>query len=87
MACCVRAFVTMRQHKSRRAEVEREAQQGGDEEDGGEGAEIERFANEHHGHQNNHREGDGNGQTEIDNKGGDRQDQESQNDHQPDAEP
>ena len=81
------ALMAAHQHKARRAEIHRQAEQGGDEEDGGERAEFQRLVDEQDRHQNDDGKGDGNRQSEIHHDRRDRQHQHGEDNHQPRSQP
>ena len=76
----VRALVAVRQDHAGRRDVERQAQHGGDQEDGREGREIERPRDPQRDHQDQHRERDREGEADVDQEGRDRQEKHRQDD-------
>jgi hypothetical protein len=75
MAGGVHAFVAVGQDHARRRDVQRQSQHGRDQQDGREGREIERALNPQRHHEDQHRNRDGDGQTDIDHEGRYRQEQ------------
>ena len=82
MACRRRAFVPVDQHHARGSDVEREAQQRGEQQHGREGTEIERLVDVHRGHQHREAERDVEHEEHIQQQRRDRQHQ--QEDHHQD---
>ena len=71
-------FMAVGQDHTGRRDVERQAHHGRDQEDRGEGREIERPLDPQRHHQDQDRQGDGEGQAQVDHEGRDRQEQDAQ---------
>ena len=74
----VRAFIAVRQDHARGGDVERQPEHRGDEQDGREGREVERPLDPQRDHEDQHRNGDGKRQPDVDDEGGNRQKQDRQ---------
>ncbi|MBI4880118.1 MAG: hypothetical protein HY812_10745 [Planctomycetes bacterium] len=77
------AGVALEQDEARRGDVEAEAEQGEEEQQGGEGGEVARRRGGEHGEEHEQREGDVAGEEDVEEARGDRQDE--QGEHQADG--
>ena len=80
------ALIAMRQDEPRRADIEREPQDGREQEHGWKGGKFQRPLDPERHHQNQGRQGDGDREAEIDQQRGDRQDQDRDDGHDSEGE-
>ena len=80
------AFIAVAQDQAGRSQVQRQPHHGGEQQDGGKGAEFQRLADEHRRHQDQDRKAQRKSQADIEQPGRQRQNQDHQDRHDADGE-